>query len=238
VTPKSARCDSNAAENVSRNLEPQSTTPQSNVFLRDEDMPAYSVSDWDNEYARLARQASQLRSVGGASSSAVSSSLEADRRALIRNVQRLQQSLYTDLKPFLTPSDLQRRSRLVNHLQQQQSQPSSSSLNSNNQYSQTNTAATTAAGAALQQQDEMLDDLANGVERLKHQSLLIGDEAKLHLNLLGDMENHVDIAQSGLEGETRRADHLRQNNTSIWKLQMIVVALAIVLVLLILTGLT
>ena len=207
-------------------------------------MPAYSVSDWDNEYARLARQASQLRTVGGASSSAVStSSLEADRRALIRNVQRLQQSLYTDLKPFLTPSDLQRRSRLVHHLQQLQSQQqpsslSSSLLNSNNQYSQTPTATTTAAGAALQQQDEMLDDLAHGVERLKHQSLLIGDEAKLHLNLLGDMENHVDIAQSGLEGETRRADHLRQNNTSIWKLQMIVVALAIVLVLLILTGLT
>lgn len=103
-------------------------------------------------------------------------------------------------------------------------------------YSTTTT--TSAAGAALQQQDEMLDDLANGVERLKHQSLLIGDEAKLHLNLLGDMENQVDVAHSGLEGETRRADHLRQNNTSIWKLQMIVVALAIVLVLLILTGLT
>jgi hypothetical protein len=57
--------------------------------------------------------------------------------------------------------------------------------------------------AALQQQDEMLDDLANGVERLKRQSLLIGDEAKLHLNLLGDMENQVDVAHSGLEGETR-----------------------------------
>lgn len=205
-------------------------------------MPSYSVSDWDNEYARLARQASQLRTVGvgGSSSSAAASvSLEADRRALIRNVQRLQQSLYTDLKPFLTPSDLQRRARLVNHLQQQQSSSSSSSslLSPNNQYLQT-PSATTAAGTALQQQDEMLDDLAHGVERLKHQSLLIGDEAKLHLNLLGDMENQVDVAHSGLEGETRRADHLRQNNTSIWKLQMIVVALAIVLVLLILTGLT
>lgn len=203
-------------------------------------MPSYSVSDWDNEYARLARQASQLRTVGvgGSSSSAAASvSLEADRRALIRNVQRLQQSLYTDLKPFLTPSDLQRRARLVNHLQQQQSSSSSSLLSPNNQYLQT-PSATTAAGTALQQQDEMLDDLAHGVERLKHQSLLIGDEAKLHLNLLGDMENQVDVAHSGLEGETRRADHLRQNNTSIWKLQMIVVALAIVLVLLILTGLT
>lgn len=203
-------------------------------------MPSYSVSDWDNEYARLARQASQLRTVGvgGSSSSAAASvSLEADRRALIRNVQRLQQSLYTDLKPFLTPSDLQRRARLVNHLQQQQSSSSSSLLSPNNQYLQT-PSSTTAAGTALQQQDEMLDDLAHGVERLKHQSLLIGDEAKLHLNLLGDMENQVDVAHSGLEGETRRADHLRQNNTSIWKLQMIVVALAIVLVLLILTGLT
>jgi hypothetical protein len=121
----------------------------------------------------------------------------------------------------------------MNHLQQQlqQTQQQQQHQFHQNQMSSSHS-------NALLQQDEMLDDLAHGVERLKHQSLLIGDEAKLHLNLLGDMENQVDIAQSGLEGETRRADGLRENSIAIWKLQMIVVALAVVLVMLILTGLT
>jgi hypothetical protein len=212
-------------------------------------MKTTSVSDWDNEYARVARHASQLRSLGTtgtAGSSATStgyaanssstglnnrSSLDSDRRALTQNVQRLQRSLQTIP---LTPSDLQRRLRLMNHLQQQlqQTQQQQKQAGQNQMSSNSN------AQNALLQQDEMLDDLAHGVERLKHQSLLIGDEAKLHLNLLGDMENQVDIAQSGLEGETRRADGLRENSIAIWKLQMIVVALAIVLVMLILTGLT
>ena len=163
-----------------------------------------SVSDWDNEYARLARVASQLRTMGGSDS---------DLRALQSGLSRLQQSLGN--LPIPRP-ELIRRNRLITHLQQN---------NSNN-----NT-------AALGQQDEMIDDLAIGVERLKQQSMLIGDEAKLHLNLLGDMENQVDIAQSGLEGETRRSEQLRENQ-SIWKLQMIVVGLSVLLVLLILTGLT
>jgi hypothetical protein len=157
-----------------------------------------SVSDWDNEYARLARIASQLRTMGGSDS---------DLRALQSGLSRLQQSLGN--LPIPRP-ELIRRNRLITHLQQ------------NN---------------ALGQQDEMIDDLAIGVERLKQQSMLIGDEAKLHLNLLGDMENQVDIAQSGLEGETRRSEQLRENQ-SIWKLQMIVVGLSVLLVLLILTGLT
>jgi hypothetical protein len=199
-------------------------------------MTTTSVSDWDNEYARVARQASQLRSVGysttGASTNSTSgrTNHNADRMALTQNVQRLQRLLQTIP---LTPSDLQRRLRLMNHLQQQlqQTQQQQQHQFHQNQMSSSHS-------NALLQQDEMLDDLAHGVERLKHQSLLIGDEAKLHLNLLGDMENQVDIAQSGLEGETRRADGLRENSIAIWKLQMIVVALAVVLVMLILTGLT
>lgn len=214
-----------------------------------------SVSDWDNEYARVARHASQLRSrgttgttgmhassTGSTSSSAgggmhtviTNRSLDLDRRALTQNVQRLQQSLQAIP---LTPSDLNRRLRLMNHLQQQLQQTQNQQQQQQHQNQMSSNTNSNAQNALLQQ-DEMLDDLAHGVERLKHQSLLIGDEAKLHLNLLGDMENQVDIAQSGLEGETRRADGLRENSIAIWKLQMIVVGLAIVLVMLILTGLT
>mmetsp|Transcript_11548 Transcript_11548/g.19223 ORF Transcript_11548/g.19223 Transcript_11548/m.19223 type:complete len:162 (-) Transcript_11548:163-648(-) len=158
-----------------------------------------SVSDWDNEYARLARVASQLRSRGGSDS---------DHRSLQSGLTRLAAAL--ERLAALPTNELLRRRRLISHLQQ---------------------------NPQLAQQDEMIDDLAIGVERLKQQSQLIGDEAKLHLNLLGDMENQVDIAQSGLEGETRRADQLRQNK-SIWRLQMIIVGLSVLLVLLILTGLT
>jgi hypothetical protein len=157
-----------------------------------------SVSDWDNEYARFARVASQLRSRGGTDS---------DHRSLQAGLSRLAVSLD---RLALPSNELLRRRRLISHLQQ---------------------------NPQLAQQDEMIDDLAIGVERLKQQSQMIGDEAKLHLNLLGDMENQVDIAQSGLEGETRRADQLRANK-SIWRLQMIVVGLSVLLVLLILTGLT
>jgi hypothetical protein len=159
-----------------------------------------SVSDWDNEYARLARIASQLRSRGGTDS---------DHRSLQAGLSRLAVSL-DRISNSIPPNELLRRRRLISHLQQ---------------------------NPQLTQQDEMIDDLAIGVERLKQQSQMIGDEAKLHLNLLGDMENQVDIAQSGLEGETRRADQLRANK-SIWRLQLVVVGLSVLLVLLILTGLT
>jgi hypothetical protein len=182
---------------------------------------AIAVSDWDNEYARVARHASFLRSNH-------STATDSDKRALIHSIERLQRSLLTLVA--LAPSDRQRRTRLLNHLQQQPLLSSTTITTSNN--------ATQNSSNALLQQDAMLDDLASGVERLKHQSLLIGDEAKLHLNLLQDMESHVDVAQSALEGETRRADALRDNGIAIWKLQLIVAGLSVLLILLILTGLT
>jgi hypothetical protein len=159
-----------------------------------------TVTDWDNEYARLARVASQLRTQGHIAS-------DSDQRALFSGLQRLNNAL-DQLR--LPPMETTRRRRLIQHLQQ---------------------------NPQLAQQDEMIDELAVGVSRLKEQSQLIGDEAKLHLNLLGDMENQVDVARAGLEGETRRADQLRENQ-SIWRLQLVVVGLSVLLVLLILTGLT
>jgi hypothetical protein len=177
---------------------------------------AIAVSDWDNEYARVARHASFLRSND-------STATDSDQRALTHSIERLQRSLLTLVA--LAPSDRQRRTRLLNHLQQQKQTTSPIILDA----TQNN---------AMLQQDAMLDDLATGVERLKHQSLLIGDEAKLHLNLLNDMENNVDFAHSALEGETRRADALRDNGIAIWKLQLIVACLTVLLIMLILTGLT
>lgn len=167
-----------------------------------------SVSDWDNEYARLARAASQLRTPGLGSTSA-------DVQAFQSNCRRLQGSL-ASLRTFLTPPELQRRERLINHLM---------------------TSTTSNSARALQQQDDMIDELGVGVARLKNQTILINDEARLHTNLLGQMEDNVEAAQLGLEGETRRAELVRENQ-SLWRLQLIVAGLSILLVLLILMGLS
>jgi hypothetical protein len=169
-----------------------------------------SVSDWDNEYARLARAASQLRTPGLGST-------PSDAQAFQTSCRRLQSSL-ASLKLYLTPAELQRRERLIQHLM-----------------TSTNTA--TSNVRALQQQDDMIDELGVGVSRLKNQTLLINDEAKLHTTLLGQMEENVEAAQVGLEGETRRAELVRENQ-SVWKLQLIVAGLTILLVLLILMGLS
>mmetsp|Transcript_35919 Transcript_35919/g.50882 ORF Transcript_35919/g.50882 Transcript_35919/m.50882 type:complete len:163 (+) Transcript_35919:35-523(+) len=158
-----------------------------------------TVTDWDNEYARLARVSSQLRANGASVS-------DSDFRALQSGCNRLD----SQLNSLTLPSDeLLRRRRLVKGLQ-------------NN--------------PALQQQDDLIDELAGGVERLKMQSQMIGDEAKMHLGLLGDMEQNIESAREGLEGETRRAEEIHEGH-SIWKLQMYVAGLSVLMVILLIAGL-
>lgn len=90
---------------------------------------------------------------------------------------------------------------------------------------------------AMRQQEDLIDELAVGVGRLRDQTQLIGDEARMHVNLLGDMEQNLDIAHEGLEAETRRAERLKEDQ-SVWRLQLTVAGLSVLLVLLILMGLT
>merc|ERR1712178_190188 len=89
---------------------------------------------------------------------------------------------------------------------------------------------------AMQQQDEMIDQLAAGVGRLKTQTVAVQDEARLHVNLLNDMDTNLDAAQQGLEDETRRAARLREDS-SLWRLQLTAAGLTVLLVLLIVLGL-
>eukprot|EP00541_Cyclophora_tenuis_P015204 CAMPEP_0116571608 /NCGR_PEP_ID=MMETSP0397-20121206/17666_1 /TAXON_ID=216820 /ORGANISM="Cyclophora tenuis, Strain ECT3854" /LENGTH=169 /DNA_ID=CAMNT_0004099747 /DNA_START=98 /DNA_END=607 /DNA_ORIENTATION=- len=167
-----------------------------------------NINDWDNEYARLARVASQRRT-------GMLSTSTADAQALHHGLTRLQQSLETTAFAAQLPApELARRRRLVQHLQSQ--------LN---------------VSPALQQQDEMIDELAVGVGRLKQQSQMIGEEAKLHLTLLGDMEDQADMAHAGLTQETQRADQIKERQ-SVFRLQMIIVGLSILLVILLLKGLS
>ena len=90
---------------------------------------------------------------------------------------------------------------------------------------------------AMQQQDAMIDELAMGVGRLRDQTQVIGDEARLHVTLLNEMETNLDIAHAGLDAETRRAAQLREDQ-SLWRLQLIVAGLSITFVLLLLLGMS
>lgn len=173
-----------------------------------------SVSTWDNEYARLARSASQLRTTG----------MQVDASE-VRSLQAGLQTLEADLSRLpLQPAEIQRRRRLVQHLQQTAAtpQPQQQSV----------------LASALNRQDEMIDQLASGVSRLKTQTMAIGEEASMHVNLINDMDTGLDAAQAGLQEETRRAAVLREDNQSIWKLQLVVAGLSVLLVLLIFLGLS
>jgi hypothetical protein len=181
-----------------------------------------SIAEWDNEYARLARAASQMRTTGILTGSG-------DVRSLQQGLQRLDGALEN---LSLQQGEIQRRRRLIQHLQQTSTGTASSGGNGGGGGGQQSQMA-----MAMRQQDDMIDDLAVGVNRLKHQTVAIGDEAKLHVNLLSDMETNLDSAHAGLEGETRRAAQLKEDQ-SIWRLQLIVAGLSVLLILLIFLGLS
>ena len=90
---------------------------------------------------------------------------------------------------------------------------------------------------AMQQQDAMIDELAVGVGRLRDQTQVIGDEARMHVNLLNDMEQNLDTAYDGLDAETRRAARLKEDQ-SVWRLQLIVAGMFVLFVLLFFMGMS
>lgn len=192
--------------------------------------------DWDNEYARLARLASQLRTSGGSVRSTVVATPTNQQVDLQPDLARLESQL-----AFLglSQAESQRRRRLVQLLQQ-----GNTNVGNNSYTTPTFTAVTNPSQPpqpmsqmqmAMRQQDGLIDELSIGVERLKDQTLLISDEAQMHMNLLGAMEQNLDMAHSGLETETRRAARLMEDQ-SVWRLQLIVAGLSVLLVLLIIMG--
>lgn len=175
-----------------------------------------SVNEWDNEYARLARIASQLRS-GGAG----------DPQQLSLHLSRLDQQLNS--LP-VSPAEVQRRRRLIQHL-------NGGSGSTVGYSSPMGGGGSSQMALAMRQQDDMIEDLAVGVGRLRDQTQIIGEEARMHINLLSEMEGNLDVAHHGLEAETRRAAQLKEDQ-SVWRLQLILAGLSVLLVLLILLGLS
>lgn len=89
----------------------------------------------------------------------------------------------------------------------------------------------------MQEQDEMIDELAIGVSRLRDQTQVIGDEARMHTNLLGEMETNLQAAHSGLDEETKRAAKLKEDQ-SVWRLQLVLAGEVVLCVMLIFLGLS
>lgn len=179
-----------------------------------------SVAEWDNEYARLARVSSQMRTQG------LNTSGSADPHQMQQHLSRLDAAL---ISLPLPASEIQRRRRLIQGLKNPDVIVGGGGGGGSQQQS--------LMAQAMRQQDDMIDDLAVGVSRLRDQTQVIGDEARMHVNLLNDMESNLDSAHAGLESETRRAAQLKEDQ-SVWRLQLIVAGLSILLVLLILSGIS
>lgn len=204
-----------------------------------------SAADWDDEYARLARAASQLRASGSAAMAGPArehqiSSVQAglDRLSSLLNAMESQGALAS--------SEIGRRRALVDGLARQVKDASSSSggagfgagggsFGGGSGHGQHRTQ--TLASNALQQQDQMIDELATGVGRLKDQTQMIHEEAGMHNRLLNEMDSDVEQAHQGILEETRRAEKIREDR-SLWRLYMIIAGLSVLLFLLILMGLS
>ena len=214
-----------------------------------------TLSSWDDEYARLARAVSQLRTSGGTTATMAggrdhqASSIRAGLDRLggeLRNMETMR---------AVAPAEIGRRRALVEGLRGQvdgivggggaggaavdllsSPNPGSAAGSSTAGGGYGNQQRMTATHA-LRQQDEMLADLSTGVGRLKDQTYAIHDETRLHNRLLDEMEGDVDLARMGMEEGALRAAKVKEER-NLWRLYMIIAGLSVLLFLLILMGLS
>mmetsp|Transcript_23187 Transcript_23187/g.55928 ORF Transcript_23187/g.55928 Transcript_23187/m.55928 type:complete len:194 (+) Transcript_23187:163-744(+) len=189
------------------------------------------ITSWDNDYARLARAASQLRTTSSNTSFHSNQQRQEQASSIQTGLNRLDSQLNAlESNLSLSPAEAGRRRTLLEGLN---GQLSSDGITSGGVSGR----GESASAAALRQQDDMIDELAVGVDRLKNQTNLIHTEANSHVRLLNEMDANVDLANQGLEEETRRAMRLREEK-SVWRLHLIIAGLSILLFLLILMGLS
>ena len=197
------------------------------------------VSDWDNDYARIARAASQLRTLNPNQLHS-NRNTAINKESILTGIDRLTTRLRNlEQSRSLSVSDLGRRRLLIQNLanqivSQNNNMSTGTGYPSSNVGSDTNV---TSVSSALRQQDDMIDELATGIGRLKDQSKLIGEEAKMHVGLLDQIDVDVEKANASIENETRRALKLKEDK-SVWRLQLIIAGLSVLLFILILSGLS
>jgi len=154
-----------------------------------------SISAWDDEYARISRAASQLRSNTFHSQHQPHPSA---RQQQIRSVQtglaRLKSSLEGMRSSGVIGSgDYSRRMGLVDNLERQVSGSSGHGMEgdllgmSGGGGGGGGGTRLSTATQALRHQDQMIDELASGVSRLKDQTMVINDEAGMQNRMLDDV---------------------------------------------------
>ena len=84
----------------------------------------------------------------------------------------------------------------------------------------------------LQQQDEQLDRLGESIGRQRDLSIQIGDELDDQVQMLDDVDNHVDRHQGTLDGARRQLDRVYRRGKENWGC-MIISILVLILVILI-----
>lgn len=212
-----------------------------------------TLSSWDDEYARLARAVSQLRTSGGTTAT-MAGGRDHQASSIRAGLDRLSGELRNmETMRAVAPAEIGRRRALVEGLRGQVDGIVGGAgggavdlLSSPNPGSAAGDS--TAAGGgygnqrmtathALRQQDEMLADLSTGVGRLKDQTYAIHDETRLHNRLLDEMEGDVDLARMGMEEGALRAAKVKEER-NLWRLYMIIAGLSVLLFLLILMGLS
>lgn len=82
-------------------------------------------------------------------------------------------------------------------------------------------------------QDEMIEDISKGVDVLHHQAMQIGDESKVQMRILDEMDGNVDRAAIGLNEEAKHADNVRETSNACSMYICIVVEVIVIIVLLI-----
>lgn len=210
------------------------------------------TSEWDDDYARVARVASQLRTRGLTTMPADQQQQQLHHQ-LRHHVARLDAALSALPLPL---TEIQRRRRLVQHLGEQQLQLASSDFGRGSSSSGSGSAIASSAmdggtgttgtttlrrssmlADARHRQESMIDELAVGVGRLRDQTRAVREEANLHVRLLGEVEANLDAAHAGLDAETRRAAKIKENK-SVLRLQLVLAGEAVLFVLLLLLGLS
>ena len=206
-----------------------------------------SISAWDDEYARISRAASQLRTSNQHGYNQPHPTARAHQvRSVQSGLSRLKSNLMSmKSSGMVNSADVQRRIGLIDNLEKQVGSAYSArgggtsdllGMGGNDGGAVGGGGRQTLAAQALRHQDDMIDELANGVSRLKDQTLLINDEANMQNRMLGDMDTDVENARMGLEAETLRAMKLKEDQ-SVWRLYLIIAGLSLLLFLLIMNGL-
>mmetsp|Transcript_22882 Transcript_22882/g.52425 ORF Transcript_22882/g.52425 Transcript_22882/m.52425 type:complete len:225 (-) Transcript_22882:211-885(-) len=219
-----------------------------------------SIGDWDNDFTRASKTCNQIRSKSLPPSQGAQALAN-----LVSTVERLEMRLKqmeedlssqggfgsTGFNNISRPELARRRSLMDSLKVQVESLLGPAGIGaaaSQNLFSTSNSSSqkcsNPALGGAQQQQlqssslamqEDMLNELAAGVGRLKNQSQMIGEESRMHVRLLNEMDVDVDRATVGFEDEAKHAEQARQQ-TSVKKLYSIIAGLSILLLFLLSVG--